>query len=65
MSRTKPSRTKLTLAQAEKTGRGHPEWDAMTKTERRAYVAKVNEAIVAEAKAQAYFDSFKPKRTKR
>jgi putative NADPH-quinone reductase len=56
---------RLTLAQAEKTGRGHPEWEAMNKAERREYVAKVNEAILAEAKAQAYFDSFKPKRKRR
>jgi putative NADPH-quinone reductase len=52
---------RLTLAQAEKTGRGHPEWEAMNRAERRKYVRQVNEAIVAEAKAQAYFDSFKPK----
>jgi hypothetical protein len=50
------------MAMAEKTGRGHPEWEAMTKAERRTYVAKVNAALKSEAQAQAYFDSFKPKK---
>jgi hypothetical protein len=56
---------KLTMAQAERVGRDHPEWQAMSKAERREYVAKVNAALKSEAEAQAYFDSFKPKPARR